>query len=379
MFRKIRNLLVGTVTLMLAMSVNADPLGDCSSEPDLAGRSDVVMCEPFERSDWWSAHGYVGDGGLPPFPDIEPSAMSLTAISNDECFDGSCLAVTTPQGTKNSLSIYWPLSNAGLEPEELYFRYYFKIGDNWTPEACYPDGTPNWPPEGKFPGIADTRTGGDPGGQCGNGGNQPNGLDCWSARGVFTSCVDGLSSNGFQYDNTCAGANNGVARIGSYMYVPDNGTSHGANAIWDHFAERNTMGDDFSSSCRRTDPDNPDSACYCNAENNFYCGVGDSGGLERYRWYAIETYVRMNTPGQSDGILRGWVDDKLAYEKTNVRFRDVGHDNLHARLIWLNIYKGGSQGNCENGQLFYDNMVVAQQRIGASNIVRPSAPVIDDN
>ena len=30
---------------------------------------------------------------------------------------------------------------------------------------------------------------------------------------------------------------------------------------------------------------------------------------------AVETYVKLNTPGANDGILRGWVDGRLAYSK----------------------------------------------------------------
>ena len=42
---------------------SADLVGDCSLEPDLDGRADVVMCEPWESDTWWADHGYVRDGG----------------------------------------------------------------------------------------------------------------------------------------------------------------------------------------------------------------------------------------------------------------------------------------------------------------------------
>ena len=46
-------------------------------------------------------------------------------------------------------------------------------------------------------------------------------------------------------------------------------------------------------------------------------------GASRRCWYCIEQYAQMNTPGVNDGILRAWVDGRLAFEKTDIRLRDV--------------------------------------------------------
>ena len=64
------------------------------------------------------------------------------------------------------------------------------------------------------------------------------------------------------------------------------------------------------------------------------------GHLENNRWYCIEQYARLNTPGQNDGVLRGWVDGKLAFEKTDIRMRDVA--DLKIQSIWINLYHGGT-------------------------------------
>jgi hypothetical protein len=136
------------------------------------------------------------------------------------------------------------------------------------------------------------------------------------------------------------------------------------------------MGDDFTSACWRTDPNNPDPACYCNSPNNMYCGIGTGGILQGDRWYAVETYVKMNTPGVADGVLRGWIDGVLSYEKTNMIYRKVGHDNLHVRTVWLNVYKGGTHGNCDDGYIYLDQMVVAENYVGLfrDDQVRPGPP-----
>jgi hypothetical protein len=71
-------------------------------------------------------------------------------------------------------------------------------------------------------------------------------------------------------------------------------------------------------------------------------------------------YVKMNTPGRADGVVRGWVDGQLSYEKTNMIWRVVGHDNLHVRTIWLNVHAGGeSVGLCKSSAVYLDQMVAA--------------------
>jgi hypothetical protein len=353
--------------LLVESATNAQqlPLGDCSREPNLAGRDDIVMCEPWETESWWSDHGYVESGGIESVGPVSADQMTLSSIISADCLSGQCLQLEAREGNSRSLSIHWPLAAAGLEPQELYFRYYFKIGADWTPQQCDASGATVFPPGGKFPGFADARGTADPVGQCGNGGNSSDGINCWSARGVFHGCEGGYTAaDGFPFENTCDATPGARTRIGTYLYTPNNDATHGANALWDNVAERNTMGDDFSSACRRTDPENPDPECYCQATNNLYCGIGTGGQLVTGRWYAVETYVKMNTPGIDDGIIRGWIDDELAYEKTNVLFRLPGHDNLHVRTLWLDVYKGGSGGNCEDSFLYYDQMVIATRRIG---------------
>jgi hypothetical protein len=86
------------------------------------------------------------------------------------------------------------------------------------------------------------------------------------------------------------------------------------------------------------------------------------GYLENNRWYCIEQYVRMNTPEKNDGILRGWVDGRLAFEKADIRMRDLPH--LKIESIWINIYHGGKWSAESNDHLFIDNIVVAKRYIG---------------
>lgn len=84
--------------------------------------------------------------------------------------------------------------------------------------------------------------------------------------------------------------------------------------------------------------------------------------LARNRWYCIEQYVRLNRPGISDGILRVWVDGRLAMERSDIRMRNV--DQLHIETVWLNAYHGGAEKSPQDQHFYIDNVVVARRYIG---------------
>jgi len=167
----------------------------------------------------------------------------------------------------------------------------------------------DWDPErgGKLPGIGGTY------GRGGWGGRPSDGRNGWSARGQFN------------------GRREGRTPVGFYCYHADMKGKYGSSWIW-------------------TDD-----------------GLGY---LENNRWYCIEQYVKLNRPGANDGILRGWVDGKPAFEKTNVRMRDIAE--LKIQCIWINIYHGGKWSAPSDDHLFIDNVVVARQYIGPMAATSPS-------
>lgn len=70
----------------------------------------------------------------------------------------------------------------------------------------------------------------------------------------------------------------------------------------------------------------------------------DEKGAVVYRgeWTEMEIYVHVNTPGAYDGIIKGWINGDLRFEKSDLRFRDEGHDQYDVREIIWHIYHGGS-------------------------------------
>lgn len=69
--------------------------------------------------------------------------------------------------------------------------------------------------------------------------------------------------------------------------------------------------------------------------------------LNEGQWYDIEQYIDLGTPGENDGVLQGWIDGKLEYERTDLRFRDSGGNDV--QWSWMDFYHGG--GNTPSGDV----------------------------
>ena len=168
---------------------------------------------------------------------------------------------------------------------------------------------------GKLPGISGTY------GAAGWGGRKPGGTDGWSARGTYFMSISG--------DNPLSGTH----PIGTYCYYADQPGTYGDTWAW----------------------------------NTEYKGF-----LNKNRWYCIEQYVRMNTPGVHDGVIRAWVDGRPAFEKEDIMFRTADH--LKIEQIWMNVYHGGKAVSPYDQHLYVDNVVISRQYIGPLNGVIPDPP-----
>ena len=138
-------------------------------------------------------------------------------------------------------------------------------------------------------------------GRAGWGGRRVDGKNGWSARGLFK------------------GREEGKTPVGYYCYHVDQKSRYGDNFLW-------------------------------------------KPSLENNRWYCLEQYVKLNTPGKHDGVLRGWIDGKIAFEKTDVRFRDVA--SLKIETVWMNFYHGGKWSSPTDDHVYIDEVVISRKRIG---------------
>ncbi len=243
---------------------------------------DVMFSCDFESDKWYEQFGMRS----------RPERVDLISSDSTRKFEplaGKAMRIKVDRGDHYGTSIMYRFKDqTGNEPEEIYFRYYLRLADDWNPAGG-----------GKLPGISGTY------GRAGWGGRPSDGRNGWSARGLFKR------------------QNDGKTPVGYYCYHADMRGRYGSNWTWD---------------------------------------TEKRGHLQNNRWYCIEQYAKMNTPGKNDGILRAWVDGRPAFEKTDVRMRDV--DTLRIEAVWLNLYLGGSWVAKSDHHLYIDNVVIARDYIG---------------
>ena len=257
--------------------------------------TDVVFATDFEAKTWHKEWTRAGEMDV-----VETIAADL--IRNFKPLQQKALRVRIAKGNTGALNTLYKFGKQTRhEPEEIYFRYYLRLGNNWNQTVQ----------GGKMPGISGTY------GVAGWGGRKVDGTDGWSARGAFQRSIPNENPLG------------GLHPIGTYCYHADMKGQYGDVWVWSR---------------------------------------GYRGYLENNRWYCIEQFLKLNTPGNSgapgkqDGVLRAWVDGRLAFEKTDIRFRHV--DKLKIEQIWMNVYHGGTIPSPHDQHLFIDNVVVAKKYIG---------------
>ncbi|CAN5859416.1 hypothetical protein BH23ACT5_BH23ACT5_11420 [soil metagenome] len=107
-------------------------------------------------------------------------------------------------------------------------------------------------------------------------------------------------------------------------------------------------------------------------------GCGDeimfNAALQQHRWTCIEGHVRMNTPGQSNGLFEAWVDGEKVATVTELEFRRPSETHIKVREMWDNVYFGGSYPTPNQLRMVYDQVVVS-----SSNRVGCVDPFLDDN
>lgn len=181
---------------------------------------------PKSRHETGIAEKFERDVGIQKHPDVlfatgfngitwrfEWSELSFRSnaetISEDsknlfEPLDGSALRVRFVKGSNFGLDLRYNFAKKGIpEPEEIYFRYYLRFGDDWNPSI---DG-------GKLPGIAGTY------GRAGWGMRKTDGFNGWSLRGGFAARPPAVKSIA------------GLTSLVSYAYHAD--IQDNSGDLWD--------------------------------------------------------------------------------------------------------------------------------------------------
>ncbi len=254
----------------------------------IMNNDDVIFATGFEDTSWQDDWSFVNHN-----LDIVDSDPGRNFLS----FSGKALRAWLAENSNYGSSMGYKFQEkTGQEPEEIYFRYYLRLGSNWN-QTVYC---------GKMPGISGTY------GKAGWGGRKPDGTDGWSARGSF-----GLT---IPQDNNPLG---GRTPMGTYCYYADQPGSYGD--IW-------------------------------------YWNQGYHAFLLTEKWYCIEQYLKMNSSGNHDGIIKVWIDGHQVFFKNDIMFRTV--DTLKIEQIWLNLYHGGTAVSPYDQHMYIDNVVLAKSYIG---------------
>lgn len=197
--------------------------------------------------------------------------------------------------------------NLGFEPDTLYWRYWVMFDeDNYIQP----------PHRGKLPGPAGLYTY-----NC--LGSRPSTPEepCWSARMMFSRDYPKWNEEGPD-----DGAE-GETRIGFYVYHLDQGANWGDSWDWDR----------------------------------------DLSVLQNGTWHCLEGRISMNTPGSADGILQGWVDGELAFDRDDLRFRRAAETDIHIRSFWFDVYYGGTTPSPQDNFITFDSLAFGPERIGCKD------------
>ena len=92
-----------------------------------------------------------------------------------------------------------------------------------------------------------------------------------------------------------------------------------------------------------------------------------SGGrtyINDNKWHSIEHYVKVNTPGKSDGVFQAWFDGTRVLNLQNIRFRD---DTSYAiDTLMFSVFFGGGDASfatTKDEYLYFDDFVLSRKPI----------------
>ena len=94
----------------------------------------------------------------------------------------------------------------------------------------------------------------------------------------------------------------------------------------------------------------------------------DQVKLKKGAWNHIEVYHKLNTPGENDGIMRGWLNGELAIDITdNGDYKQNGQEDIQLNSIYLSTFFGGSSDAykpTKDQYAYFDDLIVSKTRVG---------------
>jgi len=101
--------------------------------------------------------------------------------------------------------------------------------------------------------------------------------------------------------------------------------------------------------------------------------VGSPIAYTLEQWHCNEMFIQLeSSPGASDGLFKGWIDDQLKFDYTSTNFRDTTAVMEH---FWLSGFWNCVNSPCSGASdthpeqfIWYDNIVISSSRIGCVGI-----------
>ena len=195
--------------------------------------------------------------------------------------------------------------------DEMYFRYHIKLGSDWD---FTNNGDIDIPQVVKIPGLAGTYN-------SGSGGMWPQDPDSlgWSAR-MLAGRDEGYPANEwspisyvYHLDQRCG--NTPVHNCGTGDHFPSNDRGR---VLWDSLPRH-----------------------------------------QMDQWYRIEQRIKMNDPGQSNGLTEVWIDGEKNPDLCNYELRFTTADTIGINRAWADVYYGGRYDSPKDHHLCLDNFHVS--------------------
>ncbi|MFC7115137.1 polysaccharide lyase [Natronoarchaeum sp. GCM10025703] len=95
-------------------------------------------------------------------------------------------------------------------------------------------------------------------------------------------------------------------------------------------------------------------------------------GLTLGEWHRIDQFVQMNTLGNHDGILRGWVNGKLALDRDGLLFRGAEAEDIRIEEFVNTVYFGGQWPSPVDNAMYFGDLEIRTGPPESSSLDKPT-------
>jgi hypothetical protein len=88
------------------------------------------------------------------------------------------------------------------------------------------------------------------------------------------------------------------------------------------------------------------------------------GAAESGRWVCVESHIRLNTPGKSDGVFELWVDGKREASREDLDWHGEWTEYGINAVFLENYCNTGGRGSVKRQARWFDNFVISTRPIG---------------